>query len=65
MPVKGGDGFHIVVGEAEAENVEILFHALAVCAFGDSHYALLREPAQGDLSGGFAVALPYLHQDMA
>ena len=46
--VEGGDGLHLGLGEAEAEDVEGFGHALAAHRLGDDHDAPLVEPAQHD-----------------
>ena len=53
--VERGDGGHILVGEREIEDVEILPHPLYVGRFGADDDSALNQPAQGDLRHRFAV----------
>src|SRR3954452_7124535 len=47
--VHGGDPAHLVVGELEAEDVDVLGHALGAHGFRDDDDVALDEPAQDDL----------------
>ena len=53
--IERGDGGHILVGEREVEDVDILPHPFDMGRFGNDNYAALDKPAQGDLSYAFAV----------
>ena len=53
--VKRGDSRHILVGEREVENLDVLSHPFDVCRFGNNYHATLDEPAQGYLCHALAV----------
>lgn len=57
--VKHGYAGHLVVGEREVKNVEVLPHALPAHRLGYNHYAALIEPAQYHLPRGLAVLSGY------
>lgn len=53
--VHGGDAGHLVAGEGEVEDVEVLRHPLGSNRFGNDDDVALGEPAQHDLGDGLAV----------
>src|SRR5215203_233255 len=53
--VQAGDLRHLVVGQLEVEDGEVLGHPLGSDRFGDDDDAALDEPAQHDLGDGLAV----------
>src|SRR4051794_6635297 len=53
--VHGGDPAHLVVGELEAEDVDVLGHALGAHGLRDDDDVALDEPAQDDLCDRRAV----------
>ena len=55
--VHRGDAGHLVIGQGEVEDVEVLFHALAANRLGDGHDAALDQPAEHDLGDGLAVGV--------
>lgn len=58
LPVlERGDLRHLIVGELEVEDVEVLRHALGMHGLRDRHHPALHEPAQDDLSDRLAVLL--------
>ena len=54
---------HLVVGEGEVEDVEVLRHPLGPHGLGDDDDVALGEPTQDDLGNGLAVASADLGQD--
>ena len=52
-----GDAGHLVVGQGEVEDVEVLFHAFAADRLGDGHDAALDQPPEHDLGDGLAVGV--------
>ena len=57
--VELGDGGHIVGGQREVEDVEILRHTFFVTGLGDGHNTTLGQPPEGHLSGTFAILGTY------
>ncbi len=55
--VEGGDAGHLLVGQGEVEDVEVLRHPLGTHGLGDDDDAALQQPAQGDLGDGPAVSI--------
>ena len=53
--VQRGDAAHLVVGELEVEDVDVLGHALGADRLRDDDDVALDEPAQHDLRDGLAV----------
>ena len=56
--VKGADGGHLLLAEAEIPDAEVFLHPLPVGGLGDDDHAALGVPAQGHLGGGLAIAFP-------
>ena len=57
------DRLHLVIGQGEVEDIEIILDVIDVLAAGDHDKAHLRMPAQNDLSGCFAVLFAELSKD--
>ena len=55
--IEGGDLVHVVIGEREVEDVEVLRHPIRVDRLGDDDDVALDQPAQHDLGDGLAVLL--------
>ena len=53
--VEGGDPGHLIGGELEVEDIDVLAHPLGADGLGDDHDVALDEPAQDDLGDGPAV----------
>ena len=62
--VERGDGDHLVVAQREVEDVEVLFHAIAVRALRDTDHTALQQPAQHDLGDRLAVRLADASEDL-
>jgi hypothetical protein len=60
--IERGDDCHILLGEREIEDIDILPHPFDVGRFGNDNYAALDKPTQGDLGYAFAVFLSDLGQ---
>jgi hypothetical protein len=58
--VHRGDARHVVVGEGEVEDVDVLGHPFGSDGLGDDDDAALDEPPQHDLSDGLAARDPDL-----
>ena len=58
-----GDAGHLVVGELEVEDVDVLAHPLGADGLGDDDDVALDEPAQDDLGDGLAVRGADLAED--
>lgn len=53
--VQGAEGGHLLIGQAEVKDVDVLPHAGFLGGFWDHHDVLLGQEAQGNLGGGFVV----------
>lgn len=61
--VEGGDPGHLLVGELEVEDADVLGHALGPHGLGDGDDTALGQPAQYDLGDGPAVFLADLGEE--
>lgn len=53
--VQGGDRLHLLLGEGEVEDIEVLGHPLGPDGFGDHDDVALDEPAENHLRHGLAM----------
>ena len=61
--VHRGDAGHLVVGQLEVEDVDVLAHPLGADGLRDDDDVALDEPAQDDLGDGLAVRGADLAED--
>lgn len=61
--VERRDTNHLVIGQCEIKDADILYHPLFVHGLGNDHHATLKVPAQNDLSDALPVFLCNLCDD--
>ena len=61
--VQPADGGHVLIGQGEVKDLEVLAHPILVGGLGYGHHVRLEQEAQGCLGCGLAVLLADLVQD--
>lgn len=63
VTVEGGYFCHLVIGEGEVEDADVLLDVIRIAGTWDGYYVTLIVPAQNDLNDRAVVGFGYLDKD--